>query len=183
MHGAPEIFKSYARRTWRSPITNKRSRRRPVYLVYAFREMPNTKTTPRTQTAGLICPKCKESCKNSSAYSYHIRICMEEQVGCEKCRIPFITRKTYQQHVRRVHQSLNEYWLQENPGDLLEDLEFVTESVKPVAAEETAAIKVQIRPQEPKEASVVQDQRSRRKSLRHLKSSESPQNRCCLAPT
>ncbi|KAH3789875.1 hypothetical protein DPMN_168064 [Dreissena polymorpha] len=140
---------------------NKRSRRRPIwaddYVLYAFREMPNTKTTPRTQTEALVCPKCKESCEDSSACSYHIRVCMEEQVGCDKCRISLKTRKKYQQHVRRVHQSLYEDWLQEDPGDLIEDPDFVTESVKPVVTEETAVIKVQIKPQESKEASAVRD--------------------------
>ncbi|KAH3859249.1 hypothetical protein DPMN_101966 [Dreissena polymorpha] len=88
--------------------------------------MPNTKTTPRTQTAALVCPKCKELCEDSSMYSYHIRVCMEEQVGCDECRMSFKTRKTNNQHVCRVHQvretdADEDDWQQEDPGDLIEE--------------------------------------------------------------
>ncbi|KAH3791077.1 hypothetical protein DPMN_169288 [Dreissena polymorpha] len=75
--------------------------------------MPNTKTTPEPKQRRWSAQNAKSRVRTPARASYHIRVCMEEQVGCDKCRISFKTRKKYQQHVRRVHQSLYEDWLQE----------------------------------------------------------------------
>ncbi|KAH3876063.1 hypothetical protein DPMN_039343 [Dreissena polymorpha] len=104
-------FRPYAKRTWRSPITNVVGEHRfgltTMWCMLSERCLTR-KQHKEPKQRRCSAQKCKESCEDSSAYSYHIRVFMEEQVGCDKCRMVFKTRKTYQQHVWRVHQSLDE---------------------------------------------------------------------------